>query len=148
MALTEEIICILAEKISRVYASSLTELVLKRLDRFGYKVIEADVFAIAYSLQKIENVIKNSCNVSELPDGLTHYAVDMVCGDFLDVIYRTGQLNLEDLDLKGAIASVSAGDTSVSFDNETSDDGKFNALLQSLQNNGRSEFACYRKLSW
>lgn len=148
MALTDETISTLTESITKVYESDLTELVLKRLDSFGYVTTMSDAFCIGFGVQKVENSIKNDCNVTEVPEGLRNIAVDMVCGEVLDVLYRSGKLSLDELDLDGAVASVSAGDTSVSFDNTTSDVGKFTTLLQSLQNNGRGDFACYRMLKW
>ena len=99
-------------------------------------------------MQKVENSIKNDCNVSEIPEGLMNIAVDMVCGEVLSVKYRTGQLELTSLDLDGAIASVTVGGASVSFDNNTSDVGKFDVLISLLANSGRGEFACYRRIKW
>lgn len=148
MALTDETISTLTEAIGKIIESSLTESVLKRLDSFGYTLSEADVYAIAFCVQKVEDSVKNDCNVSEIPEGLMNIAVDMVCGEMLGTLYRTGKLSLDALDLDGAIASVSAGDTSVSFDSAMSDDGKFTTLVQSLQGAGRGEFACYRKIKW
>ena len=147
MALTDETISTLTESATKVYESGLTELVLKRLDSFGYEPSEEDVFCIGFSMQKVENSIKNDCNIEEVPEGLKNTAVDMVCGEVRGLLYRTGKLSLDSLDLDGAIASVSAGDTSVSFDNTTSDDGKFTTLLQ-LLSAGRGDFACYRKIRW
>lgn len=146
MALNDETISTLTEAITKVYESDLTELVLKRLDSFGYEATESDAFCIGFSVQKVENNIKNDCNITEIPEGLTNTAVDMVCGEILNTLYRTGKLSLDSLDLDGAVASVSAGDTSVSFDNATSDDGKFSTLLQLLS--GRGDFACYRTIKW
>lgn len=148
MALSNETISTLTEAITKVYESDLTEAILQRLDSFGYESTEADAFCIGFSVQKVENSIKNDCNVAKVPEGLTNIAVDMVCGEVLGTLYRSGKLTLDGLELDGAIASVSAGDTSVSFDNSTSDDGKFSTLLHLLQNSGRGEFACYRKLRW
>ena len=148
MALSNETISTLTEEISKVYESGLTESVLKRLDSFGYGVTMDNVFCVAFSVQKVENSIKNDCNVVDVPEGLESTAIDMVCGEILGTLYRTGKLNLSSLDLNGAIASVSAGDTSVSFDKNTSDVGKFNILLQLLMNGGRGEFACYRTVKW
>ena len=148
MALTDETISTLIEAIDKVYESSLTEPVLKRLDSFGYTSAENDTFIIAFCVQKVENSIKNDCNVSEVPEGLMNIAVDMVCGEVLSVKYRTGQLELSSLDIDGAIASVTIGGASVSFDNNTSDDGKLNTLISLLTNNGRGEFTCYRKFRW
>ena len=148
MALSNETISSLAEKISKVHESGLTESVLKRLDSFGYDVTTDDTFCIAFSMQKVENSIKNDCNVVDVPKELESIAIDMVCGEFLGTLYRTGKLNLSSLDLDGAIASVSAGDTSVSFDNSISDDGKFTTLVQLLKNCVRGELACYRNIKW
>lgn len=148
MTLSNEIISTLTEAINNIYESSLTESILKRLDSFGCDVTLDDTFCIAFSIQKVENSIKNDCNVVDVPEGLETSTIDMVCGEVLDVLYRTGKLNLSSLDLDGAIASVSAGDTSVSFDNSTSDDGKFTTLVQLLKNCGRGEFACYRNIKW
>ena len=148
MALTEETISTLTETIAKIYESSLTELVLQRLDSFGYEPTETDAFCIGFSVQKVENSIMNDCGVAKVPDGLTNIAIDMVCGEVLGTLHLTGKLSIDGLDLDGAIASVSAGDTSVSFDNGTTDVGKFNTLVQLLKDNGRGEFACYRTLKW
>lgn len=149
MALTEETISTLTEVITRVYESNLTELVLKRLDSFGYEVKEEDAFVIGYSVQKVENNIKNNCNIADIPEGLTNIAVDMVCGEVLDTLYRTGKLDVGSIALDGAIASVTLGDATVSFDNSTSDNsGTFTALINTLKDSGKGEFACYRTVKW
>lgn len=148
MALTDESISMLLDAITNVYESSLTESVLKRLDSFGYEPTENDVFCIVFSIQTVENRIKNQCNVTKVPEGLMNIAVDMVCGEVLSVYYKTGSLHLESLDLDGALASVNVGGASVSFDNNTSDDAKFTTLIQFLSNAGRGEFACYRSIKW
>ena len=149
MALTDETISTLTEAITKVYESDLTELVLKRLDSFGYEAKEDDVFIIGFSVQKVENNIKNDCNVSEIPEGLTNTAVDMICGEVLDTLYRTGKLDVGSIALDGAIASVTLGDATVSFDNTSSDNsGTFTALINTLKDGGRGEFACYRTIKW
>lgn len=146
MALTDETISTLTEEIAKVYESSLTEPVLKRLDSFGYEATAEDAFVIGFGVQKVENSIMNDCNVAEIPEGLMNIAVDMVCGEILGTLYRTGKLNLSSLDLDGALKSVTVGGASVSFDNDVSDDGKLNTLVSLLSNSGRGEFACYRKI--
>ena len=148
MALTDETISTLTEAISKIIESSLTESVLKRLDSLGYEVTENDAFAIGFGVQKVENSIKNDCNVSEVPEGLMNIAVDMVCGEVLSVKYKAGLLELSSLDLDGALSSVTVGGATVSFDNNTSDAAKFNTLVSLLINGGRGEFACYRRIKW
>ena len=148
MALDDATISTLTEAITNIYESSLTETVLKRLDSFGYVPAESDAFVIGFSIEKIEQTIKNECNLDELSEGLIHIAVDMVCGEILSTKHRTGQLELSSLDLDGALASVDVGGASVSFDNNTSDESKLNALILALRNVGRGEFACYRRIRW
>ena len=125
------------------------EAVLKRLVSFGYNLNGgADGCVLAFAIQKVESHIKNSCNVTDIPDGLFFNAVDRVCGEFLYSKKQTGQLELEGLDLSAAIASISEGDTSISFNTGTSDEERFNLLLSWLINSGEGDFVCYRKLKW
>lgn len=150
--MTDEIIRTLIDTINSYMTSSLPdalyELVLRRLDDFGYEVTEADAFGIAFSVQKSEINIKNDCNITEIPEGLYHTLCDRACGDFLSVKYQTGKLNLAELDLDAAIASVSEGDTSITFDKTTTDEGKFNVLVSALSASGRGNLACYRSFKW
>ena len=149
MALTDETISTLTEAITNIYESGLTELVLKRLDSFGYEPKEEDAFIIGFSVQKVENNIKDDCNITDIPEGITSIAVDMSCGEILDTLYRTGKLDVGNIALDGAIASVTLGDATVSFDNTTSDNsGTFTALINSLKNSGKGCFACYRTVKW
>jgi hypothetical protein len=121
---------------------------LRRLVSFGYTLTGADALAIAFSVQKAELNIKNDCNISEIPEELYHTLSDMACGDFLAVKYQTGKLNLADLDLAGAVTSISEGDVSITFDKATTDEGKFNALVSALSTAGRGNLACYRRFKW
>lgn len=123
--------------------------VLTRLAAFGYFPNENDAWAICFAVQKVENHIKNSCNVTSIPDGLFHIAVDKVCGEFLFTQKQTDKLNLEDLDLSGgAITSITEGDTTVSFAAGASDEEKFNALVNFLINQGEGELVCFRRIKW
>ena len=148
MALDDTTISTLTEAIDNIIESSLTESVLKRLDSFGCTPTENEAFVIGFSVQKVEQTIKNDCNVTEVPEGLINIAVDMVCGEILSNKHRTGQLELSSLDFDTVLSSVNVGGASVSFDNDYSDESKLNTLVHLLQNSGRGEFACYRKIKW
>ena len=121
---------------------------LQRLVSLGYKLKENDDWILCFAMQNVENHIKNSCNVTSIPDGLFSVAVDKVCGEFLYAKKQSGQLEITGLDLDGAIASISEGDTSVSFNVDSSDESKFNQLIQYLITKGEGDFVCYRKLKW
>ena len=129
-------------------AEPFIEAVLTRLAAFGYFPNENDAWAICFAVQKVENHIKNSCNTSGIPDGLFTVAIDMVCGEFLFTKKQTGTLELADLDLDGAITSIHEGDVTVQFASGSSDEDKFNSLLNYLLHNGEGDFVCYRKLKW
>ena len=129
-------------------SESFYEAVLNRLVSFGYDLKEDDSFAVCFAIQKIENNIKNSCNTTDIPDGLFHVAVDMVCGEFLFTKKQTGKLELADLDLNGAITQIHEGDVTVQFASGSSDEEKFNSFLNYLLHNGEGDFVCYRQLKW
>ena len=132
--------------------SSLTETffnaVLQRLISLNYKLEENDDWILCFAMQSVENNIKNSCNVTSVPDELLHIAVDRVCGEFLFTKKQTGQLTIEGLDLDGAISSISEGDTSISFAAGGTDDERFNLLVDYLKTKGDGDFVCYRRLKW
>jgi len=75
-------------------------------------------------------------------------AVDRVVGEFLFGKNQSGELNIESLDLDGAVTSIKEGDTSVTFASGLSDAEKFTTLISWLMSEGESDFVCYRKLKW
>lgn len=126
------------------------ELVLKRLESLGYTIQDGDGWMIGFSVQKVENHIKNSCNTTSVPDGLKYTAVDMVCGEFLFALKQTGKLN-ETFDLDAAVKQVQAGDTNVTFaigDGSNTPEQRLNNLLAYLMTKGEGDFVCYRKIKW
>ena len=129
-------------------SESFCEMVLKRLVSFGYFLKEDDSWELSFVMLNVENHIKNSCNTASIPQGLFHVATDMICGEFLMNRKNSGRLELSDLDLSGAITSISEGDVSISFDTNSTDEQKFNQLMNYLMNKGKGDFVCFRKLKW
>lgn len=124
------------------------EMVLKRLVSFGYFLKEDDSWELSFLMVKVENQIKNSCNTTSIPEGLFHVATDMICGEFLMNRKNSGRLELSDLDLDGAITSISEGDVSISFDTNSTDEIKFDQLINYLMTKGKGELVCFRRLKW
>lgn len=128
------------------------EQILKRLLSFGYKPSETDSWMITFCIQKVENHIKNSCNISEIPNGLKEIEIDRICGEFLFSKKQTSQLNAENgFDVEMAVKQVQAGDTNVTFaigEGSETLETKLNALISYLINCGESEFVCYRQIKW
>ena len=126
----------------------MSNAVLQRLVSLGYKVEENDDWFLSYAQQTVENHIKNTCNVTIIPDGLFNIAVDRVCGEFLFSKKQTGKLSIDGLDLDGAIASITQGDTNVSFVAGASDEEKFNQLINYMMTKGEGDLICYRRIKW
>lgn len=128
------------------------EEILKRLISFGYAPNENDSWIITFCMQKVENHIKNSCNISEIPNELKEVEIDRICGEFLFSKKQTGQLNAENgFDLEMAIKQVQAGDTNVTFavgEGSETLETKLNTLISYLLNYGESDFICYRQIKW
>ena len=54
----------------------MLEQVKERLESFGYALKDSDEAILTFSIQKVENTIKNDCNLSSIPEGLANIAVD------------------------------------------------------------------------
>lgn len=128
------------------------EKILQRLISFGYKPSEADSWMITFCMQKVENHIKNSCNISEIPDGLKEIEIDRICGEFLFSKKQSGQLNANNgFDVEMTIKQVQAGDTNVTFavgEGSETLEAKLNTLISYLMNYGEGDFVCYRQIKW
>lgn len=140
-----DILTIMINKTS--LSESFYETILKRLVSFGYTLKEDDGWLVCFAIQKVENHINNYCNTNSIPDGLKSVAIDMICGEFLFSKKQTGQLDIANLDFDGAFTSIKEGDVNISFSG-SSDEDKFNKMLDYLRHNGESDLLCYRKIRW
>ena len=129
----------------------MLEMVKARLESFGYEIQEGDEFALTFAIQKVENIIKNDCNVSSIPDGLVHIAVDMAVGEFLTAKKTFSPDSIAGLDLDVAIKQIQTGDTNTVFatgEGSLTAEQRLNNFLNYLLTYGRGEFSCYRKIRW
>lgn len=127
----------------------MLEDVTKRLESFGYEVIEADNWMIEFLIQKIENSIKVDCNINTIPEELHEIAVDMVVGEFL--LNKKSRGQLEGFDLEAAVKQIHEGDTSVTFaigDGSKTPEERLDELILYLMNYGKGKFAAYRCIKW
>lgn len=120
----------------------MNEKIAQRLKSFGYIVTTEDTWVIDFLIQKVENYIKNECNVDTVPEGLIETQIDMVCGEFLLMKKQTNSLG--DMDVSEAIKTIAEGDTTITFQSGMTID----SFITYLMEKGKGDFSCYRKLKW
>ena len=123
----------------------------ERLKSFGYECKDGDEAILAFSIQKVENTIKNGCNVSSIPDGLMNIAIDMAIGEFLTAKKTFSPDDLAGIDLDFAVKQIQEGDTNTVFaigDGSLTPEQRLNNFLNYLLTHGRDEFSCYRRIKW
>lgn len=106
--------------------------ILKQL--LGIQGNEKDVL-IQFTLDDVEEIIKNHCHVKELPNGLERTAYRMAID-----LYQYGNAGGEEAPL--TVSSVSVGGTSTSFSNAT------DAIKDTLLADYKDQLNRYRKLVW
>ncbi|GAA0230061.1 hypothetical protein [Metaclostridioides mangenotii] len=128
--------------------SSIMEDIKNRLKFLGYKLIDTDSLTIKFVIDKVENKIKNECNITEIPDGLYQVEIDRICGEFLFAKKQSGQLTEYDFDL--IEKQIQDGDTTVTYAIEAGQtpEQRFDKLVKNLMESGKGEFASFRRLKW
>ena len=129
----------------------MLERVKERLQSLGYTVKDSDDIAINFAMQKVENTIKNDCNISAIPDGLTYVAVNMVVGEFLMSKKTFAPNDLLNFNLDTAVKQRQEGDTNISFavgEGSKTDEQRLDRFIDYLLNYGRDEFITYRRFRW
>ena len=71
------------QRLSKKTKGDLDNVPLLHIKSFGYVLKDGDEVILTFSIQKVENTIKNDCNVSSIPGGLENIAIDMAAGEFL-----------------------------------------------------------------
>ena len=123
----------------------------ERLQSLGYTVKDSDDIAINFAMQKVENTIKNDCNISAIPDGLMNIAIDMVVGEFLMSKKTFAPNDLLNFNLDSAIKQIQECDTNISFavgEGSKTDEQRLDSFIDYLLNYGRDEFITYRRFRW
>ena len=129
----------------------MLDMVKERLQSFGYEIQDGDEIILNFSIQKVENTIKNDCNVSSVPDGLVNIAVDMAVGEFLTAKKTFSPDSIAGLDLDFAVKQIQTGDTNTVFatgEGSLTAEQRLNNFLNYLLTYGRDQFSCYRKIRW
>ena len=128
---------------------NIKDKVVKLLTKIGYTPTEEDDFLIDFSIDKVENDIKNYCNIGEIPDGLAYVFCYRVCGEFINAKKNSGSLEMQNMKINTAfVTSISMGDTSTSFSDKNSDENRINSLISYLLTTGQDSINAYRCIKW
>ena len=124
---------------------------VQRLLNFGLKLVESDNWIIMFCMNKAINHIKNSANISIIPNELYEIIVDRICGEFLFNKHKSNQLTLDNFDFDMAVKQLQEGDTTIQFainEGSETDEQKLTSLINYLISYGEGDLICYRKLKW
>ena len=126
----------------------MNELVINRLEWFGYEVVHSDLLTIKFIIEKIENKVKTDCNIDEIPEKLNNVLVDMVVGNFFIEKKTFDPDSLKSINFESVIKQIQEGDTNITFsDNSKTPEQRFDELINYLINK-EYDFSCYRKIRW
>lgn len=123
----------------------------KLLESFGYEMQDGDDWLLGFCIQKVENNIRNECNVSSIPSGLKKVASQMVVGEFLFAKKGIGQLQGLNINIDAAIKQIQEGDTNVTFafgNGSMTPEQRLDSLIAYLMVSGKNQFVRYRRLKW
>jgi hypothetical protein len=93
-------------------------------------------FLLEFTLEDVEQIIKDYCNIKEVPKELNNTVLRMAVD-----LYRNENLGEEDIPL-GSVSSITEGDTSVSFRSANAE------FKDTLTKNYKVQLNRYRKLVW
>jgi hypothetical protein len=108
---------------------------LKNLLGIELTDVSKDVI-LEFTLEDVEEIIKNHCNIDEIPIGLNNTVMRMAMD-----LYKNENLGDESIAL-GSISSISEGDTSTNFRSSASE------FKDSLLKDYKTQLNMYRKLVW
>ena len=130
---------------------TFVKMIVQRLLNFGLKLVESDNWIIMFCMYKAINHIKNSANISIIPNELYEIIVDRICGEFLFNKHKSNQLTLDNFDFDMAVKQLQEGDTTIQFainEGSETDEQKLTSLINYLISYGEGDLICYRKLKW
>ena len=130
------------------YVENIKEDVIKTLKSVGYEVVDADLFLLEQSIEKVKSYIKNKTNQNKVPEGLKHIWIDRSTGEFLYFKKSLNQLELNGLNFGRMAKEISEGDTKVVYEDTKTTGDKFEVYTTYLMTRGEDELLRYRRIVW
>lgn len=125
--------------------------VFKLVESLGITMTDGDCWLLGFSVQQIEQEIKNSCNVSSVPFGLFKAASGLIVARFLSAKRAKDGMSAEmsALNFSPVLKELSEGDTKLVYavDSTTSPEQRLDQFLGLLES-GRNQFVTYRRIRW
>jgi len=123
--------------------------VLDLLSALGYTLQSGDSVLLGFMAQKVEQEIKNACNVSSVPAGLNLCAMGLIVAEFLMAKKNMGGLEGFALNFEAVVKQLQEGDTNIVWatDNGLTPEQRFESFIAFLLS-GRGQFVSYRRLKW
>lgn len=126
----------------------MMDLIISRLESFGYEVLHSDLWVIRFLIDKVENRVKSDCNIDEVPKELNNDLVDSVVGNFLLEKKTFDSDSLKSINFENVVKQIQEGDTNITFsDNSKTPEQRFDELISYLVNK-EIDLSCYRKIRW
>ena len=130
------------------YVENIKEDVVKTLKSVGYEVVDADLFLLEQSIEKVRSYIKNKTNQNKVPEGLKYIWIDRSTGEFLNFKKSLNQLELNGLNFGRMAKEISEGDTKVVYEDTKTTGDKFEVYMTYLMTRGEDELLRYRRIVW
>ena len=136
------------QNVQNMGAAFLRE-VFKLIQAIGYTIVDGDSWLVGFCVQKVEQEIKNACNVQSVPLGLYKCATGLVVADFLNLKRANGNLDVDSLNFEPVVKQLQEGDTQINYATDTvmSGEQRFDLFLSACYK-GREQFIGYRRLIW
>lgn len=125
------------------------ELVIERLNQFGYEVGETDVGLVDFELIKTLNYVQNYCNITSIPTILDYRIIDRVCAYFLYNKKNSG--TLQNFNYDAVIKQIKEGDTTIHYatgQGEDTPENRFDAFVKQLERGFDKWLTPHRALRW
>ena len=130
------------------YVENIKDDVIKTLKSVGYDVVDADLFLLEQSIEKVKSYIENKTNQNKVPEGLKHIWIDRSTGEVLYFKKSLNQLELNGLNFGRMAKEISEGDTKVVYEDTKTTGDKFEVYMTYLMTRGEDELLRYRRIAW
>lgn len=132
------------------YIKDAALMALKRLNGYGYEGVDVEMLTL--TALSVREFILNYCNIEKMPLGLKFTYVNMIMASYLELYVIKNYVNDGDSEkaIAASIASITEGDVSVTYKDNTSSDKVLNAkaLIGSLMDGYRAYLTRYRRMVW